>query len=177
MAEMKGIKLCGECGNYDYKKHRCRIGCIDDSNAQASFYGDCPLPDVVPKSEYDAVVSAVDNSTNEFLKLHDAYQEQKAEIERLQHILDSYALQYGTVKDQHEVIDKAKTDVAREIFEEIFEALQGEIDEEDKLGRNAWEIGDTAGYHIHQYAEEKLDTLQIALSLYKKKYTEGKYED
>ena len=45
---MKGIKLCGECGNYDYKKHRCRIGCKDDSDAQASFYGDCPLPDVVP---------------------------------------------------------------------------------------------------------------------------------
>lgn len=51
MSVMKGIKLCGECRNYDYKKHRCRIGCIDDSNAQASFYGDCPLPDVVPKSE------------------------------------------------------------------------------------------------------------------------------
>lgn len=33
------------------------------------------LADVVPKREYDAVVSAVDNSTKEFLKLHDAYQE------------------------------------------------------------------------------------------------------
>lgn len=51
MAEMKGIKLCGECGNYDWKKHKCKIGCNDDSNAQAPFYGDCPLPDVVPKSE------------------------------------------------------------------------------------------------------------------------------
>lgn len=37
--------------------------------------------DVVPRSEYDAVVSAVDNSTKEFLKLHDAYQNQKREIE------------------------------------------------------------------------------------------------
>ena len=53
MAEMKGIKLCGECGNYDWKKHKCKIGCNDDSNAQASFYGDCPLPDVVPKSEVE----------------------------------------------------------------------------------------------------------------------------
>ena len=51
MGEMKGIKLCGECGNYDWKKHKCKMGCNDDSNAQASFYGDCPLPDVVPKSE------------------------------------------------------------------------------------------------------------------------------
>ena len=30
--------------------------------------------DVVPKCDYDAVVSAVDNSTKEFLKLHDDYQ-------------------------------------------------------------------------------------------------------
>lgn len=43
----------------------------------------------------------------------------KSEVERLEHILNSYALQYGTVKDQHEVIDKAKSEVAREIFEEI----------------------------------------------------------
>jgi hypothetical protein len=47
----------------------------------------------------------------------------KSEVERLQHILDSYALQYGTVKDQHEVIDKVKTEVAREIFEEIEKAI------------------------------------------------------
>lgn len=51
MAEMKGIKLCGECGNYNWKKHKCKIGCDDDSNAQASFYGDCPLPDVAPRAE------------------------------------------------------------------------------------------------------------------------------
>ena len=60
MAEMKGIKLCGECGNYDYKKHRCRIGCIDDSNSQASFYGDCPLPDVVPKSEVEKIFDEIE---------------------------------------------------------------------------------------------------------------------
>jgi hypothetical protein len=36
----------------------------------------------VPKSEYDAVVSAVDNSTKEFLNLHDAYQNAKAETEK-----------------------------------------------------------------------------------------------
>lgn len=69
-----------------------------------------PTVDVVPKSEYDAVVSAVDNSTKEFLKLHDDYQEAKREVERLENILNSYALQYGTVKDQHEVIEKAKAD-------------------------------------------------------------------
>lgn len=56
MAEMKGIKLCGDCVNYDWKKHKCKIGCNDDSNAQASFYGDCPLPDVVPRERYDNVM-------------------------------------------------------------------------------------------------------------------------
>lgn len=59
MAEMKGIKLCGECGNYDWKKHKCKIGCNDDSNAQSSFYGDCPLPDVVPKSEVDKIFEEI----------------------------------------------------------------------------------------------------------------------
>jgi hypothetical protein len=43
----------------------------------------------------------------------------KSEVERLEQILNSYALQYGTVKDQQAVIDKAKAEVAREIFEEI----------------------------------------------------------
>ena len=43
----------------------------------------------------------------------------KSEVERLEHILDCYALQYGTVTDQQKVIEKAKSEVAREIFEEI----------------------------------------------------------
>lgn len=43
----------------------------------------------------------------------------RAEVERLEQILNSYALQYGTVKDQQEVIDKIKRETAREIFAEI----------------------------------------------------------
>lgn len=57
-----------------------------------------PTADVVPKS-------AVDKA--------------EAEIERLWTILDSYALQYGTVMDKHIVIEKARAEVTREIFEEI----------------------------------------------------------
>ena len=45
-----------------------------------------------------------------------------SEVERLEHILDSYALQYGTVTEQQEIIDEAKAEVAREIFEEISKA-------------------------------------------------------
>ena len=43
----------------------------------------------------------------------------REEVDRLRHTLDSYALQYGTVKDQHAVIDRIKAETAREIFAEI----------------------------------------------------------
>lgn len=43
----------------------------------------------------------------------------KSEVEELTRILNSYALQYGTVRDQQKVIDQAKTEVAREIFAEV----------------------------------------------------------
>ena len=95
---------------------------------------DLPRADVVPKSEYDAVVSAVDNSTKEFLKLHDEYQGANAEIERLKHILDCYALQYGTVIEQQAVIDKTNQEFASEIFAEI-EKLHLHITNEFDLRR------------------------------------------
>lgn len=53
----------------------------------------------------------------------------KIEIDRLQHILDSYALQYGTVMDKHIVIEKERAEVAREIFKEI----EKYMDEDDGL--------------------------------------------
>jgi hypothetical protein len=43
----------------------------------------------------------------------------REEVDRLHHILNSYALQYGTAKDQQAVIDRIKAETAREIFEEI----------------------------------------------------------
>lgn len=65
-----------------------------------------------------------------------------------------------------------KSETASEIIDEIIDALQGEKDQEEKLGSSAWGESDTVGWHIHQYAEEKLDTLIIALSLYKREYTQ-----
>ena len=67
-----------------------------------------------------------------------------------------------------------KSEVAREIFEEIEEALQYEIDLEDKHGRNAWGQGDVRTFQTHQYTEDKLETILVSLSLFKKKYTEEK---
>lgn len=45
---MKGIRCCGECANYSYKKHACTI-CTDEGKPTDSFYADCPLPDVVER--------------------------------------------------------------------------------------------------------------------------------
>ena len=72
---MKGIKLCGECCNYNWKNHKCKIGCIDDSDAQASFYGDCPLPDVVPMTEFETL-----KDSNEHLAV--MLMEAKADVAR-----------------------------------------------------------------------------------------------
>lgn len=41
---MKGIKLCGECANYSYKKHKCLLGCNKGTDPRSKFYDDCPLP-------------------------------------------------------------------------------------------------------------------------------------
>lgn len=66
---------------------------------------------------------------------------------------------------------------AIQLIDEMLEGLQLVIDQEDTLGRNAWDEGDTAGYHIHQYAEERLETIKTALLLWKatkRKEDEGK---
>ena len=45
---MKGISLCGECGFYDWKKHRCTRGASKETDPKDKFYDDCPLPDAEP---------------------------------------------------------------------------------------------------------------------------------
>lgn len=71
-----------------------------------------PTAEVVPKSEYDAVVSALDNSTQEFLKLHDDYQEAKREVEKLREI-NSLLTEAGQEWQQR--YNNAKAEVVREI--------------------------------------------------------------
>ena len=44
---MKGIRLCGDCGYYDWNRHRCRRGAKVETDPRAKFYDDCPLPDAV----------------------------------------------------------------------------------------------------------------------------------
>ena len=47
------------------------------------------------------------------------YENENEEIKRQKHILDSYALQYGSVKDQQKVIDKAKAEAVREFVDKL----------------------------------------------------------
>ena len=82
----------------------------------------------------------------------------KSEVERLQHILDSYALQYGTVMDKHIVIEKAREEVAREIFEEIENLITNEC----LTARDSRDIEGYVKSSVH-YGIAKL----------KKKYTES----
>ena len=43
---MKGITCCGDCGYYNWGKHKCNRA-KNAGDAKDSFYADCPLPDVV----------------------------------------------------------------------------------------------------------------------------------
>ena len=45
---MKGISCCGDCGYYNWKKHKCTRCESKDPNPRAHFFADCPLPDVGP---------------------------------------------------------------------------------------------------------------------------------
>ena len=50
MTKMKGITCCGDCGYYNWKKHKCTRA-TDEGDARDKFYADCPLPDVIPVQE------------------------------------------------------------------------------------------------------------------------------
>ena len=62
------------------------------------------------------------------------------------------------------------SDVAREIFAEIIEALTEERITEYQKSNSALEAQDTTSYEVYSYAEDKLATIITALKLYKKKY-------
>ena len=100
-----------------------------------SFAETLSTADVAPKSEVDAL---------------------EKEIERLTNILNSYALQYGTATDKQKGIDKAKAEVAREIFEEVETCLE---------------------YEYMSYLKAYDYTLLTRIEELKKKYTEEKDED
>ncbi len=159
MAEMKGIKLCGECGNYDWKKHKCKIGCNDDSNAQASFYGDCPLPDVVPKSEVDRLETEIRLLT-----------ENSISAKYPCHILCSKGLILTkSLEEYDELLADIASEVAREIFEEI-----------EKDGKYAISFVENLKSYSEEVRQAKLECykdIQNYIAELKKKYTESEGEE
>lgn len=42
--EKRLISVCGECSNYDWKKHKCMVCSCEESDPRSPFYDDCPLP-------------------------------------------------------------------------------------------------------------------------------------
>ena len=96
----------------------------------------------------------------------------KSEVERLEKILDSYALQYGTVMDKHIVIEKARAEVASEIFEDI----EREIEEALKSNYEARRVYNPTD-EFGMWVQGKIDALRGIegfLAELKKKYTEDK---
>ena len=94
--------------------------------------------------------------------------------------LNSYALQYGTVKDQHTVIANAKTEVAREIFEDIYRGLFEMLPLKvfhlfngDNVG-DRFEAGKERALHDALHLIVELEKKYTILQNYKNKYTEGK---
>ena len=49
---MKMIGYCGNCADYDPKKHRCKLGCNHENDPRSKFYDDCPLQDGVPAKNW-----------------------------------------------------------------------------------------------------------------------------
>ena len=43
---VKYITCCGDCINYNWKKHKCNLGAHVITDEIDPFYDDCPLPTI-----------------------------------------------------------------------------------------------------------------------------------
>ena len=116
------------------------------------------------KSEVDALINAVDNSTKEFLKLHDAYQEQKREVEMWK--AEAEQCYSDTAIMREYTINQIFDDIEKEIFEKRISFY-----EDFKLTASL--AYDKTKY---AYADTMITNLKILKEDFaelKKKYTEG----
>lgn len=87
--------------------------------------------------------------------------EQEKRIEELENICDSYALQYGTVKDQQAVIDRVKAETARELFGDFGSILF-----------SIMYFGCDGKYHLRKMSADKVTSIFEKYYELIKKYTE-----
>ena len=71
-------------------------------------------PDITKAFGYDAIEILAEI---EYAPKADVVPE--SEVERLQNILDSYALQYGTVMDKHVIIERARAEEAKQVLSDL----------------------------------------------------------
>lgn len=70
MAKAKVITCCGDCGYYDWKKHKCKRSHNKEENAQDHFYDDCTTLDDLDRYEDMAYNKGIDDSLNAFKKVY-----------------------------------------------------------------------------------------------------------
>lgn len=107
-----------------------------------------PIADVVPKSEVEKANQEVEKADKE--------------IERLTKILENYALQYGTDTDKQKVIEQAKQEVAREIFEQMKKRIHYEYTD------LAYNVPEDDDYYLGKLAG--ISEAKNIIAEYEKKY-------
>ena len=138
------------------------------------------------KAEIERLISAVDNSTQEFLKLHDEYQEQKTEIESLSIALEVTRDNLG---DTRKELNKAETEIERlksmnqsklDMIHDLrteLETARAEAIKEfaDRLKESAFDCDVSFGYGREHY-EKAVAVIQID-NLVKEMVGEQRKED
>ena len=74
--QMKGFTCCGDCINYDWKKHKCKICKSIETDARRRFYDDCPLEDVEPVQKWIPVSERLPEEPKE----NPIFEEKKLEL-------------------------------------------------------------------------------------------------
>lgn len=152
------MRSCTDCFHYKacLRFFESSMGCGLPSDYNGGDADRCEdfvsASDVVPRAEVENLRKLAESDCEhcacELLNQRD---EAQSEIERLTRICDSYAFQYGTVRDQLPIIQRIGVDAAKEIFEAIGAVMK------------AHSIGDIDDHTLYVY----IHTLE-------QKYTEGK---
>lgn len=115
-----------------------------------------------------------DEPYKDFFEMKARAEKSEAEVERLERICNSYALQYGTVRDQQKVINEAKVKVAIKIFAEIANKLLEDI---NTIAESIDRITDPDAIDGQYEKMGLMSALLYDLAELKKKYSEVKNDE